>query len=122
METFEEYLETMDNVDQRMKMETILSWIGEQYPQLVKRIAWNQPMYTHDGTFIIGFSYSKHHIALSPEVKPIEKFIDEIQESGLSHTKNIIRIKWEDEIPYSLMKTLIEYNIEDKAGYEKFWR
>lgn len=122
METFEDYLNSMVEQDQRDKMETILNWVQEKYPELDKRIAWNQPMFTDHDTYIIGFSYSKNHIAMSPEVKPIKKFKDLIEETGLSHTENIIRIQWKEPIPYDLMKTLIEYNIEDKADHEKFWR
>ena len=59
---------------------------------------------------------------MSPEVKPIQKFKSLIAEANLSHTDNIIRIKWEDPIPYELMRTLIDYNMEDKKDYTKFWR
>ncbi len=122
METFEEYLNTMDVPEQRDKMEATLQWVQEKYPSLETRIAWNQPMFTDHGTYIIGFSYSKNHISLSPEVKPMKKFWDLIEETGLSHTNNIIRIQWEDPVPYSLLEKLIDYNIEDKADYNKFWR
>jgi len=122
METFAEYLETMDNPDQKDKMEKILNWVKENYPELDTRIAWNQPMFTDHGTYIIGFSYSKNHIAMSPEVKPIKEFQSLIEETTSSHTDNIIRITWEDPIPYELIKTLIDYNIEDKAEHTNFWR
>lgn len=122
MEDFKEYLESIDEISHRDRMEEILAWVSEVYPELSKRIAWNQPMFTHHGTYIIGFSHSKNHIAMSPEVKPIQKFKALIEEVNLSHTENIIRIKWEDPIPYDLIRTLIDYNIEDKEGYTKFWR
>ena len=61
-------------------------------------------------------------MALAPEAKPIKEFESLIKETGLSFTNNIIRIGWGDPIPYDLMKTLINYNLEDKAGYTKFWR
>ncbi len=122
METFNEYLAKMVELEQREKMEEILNWTLENYPELDTRIAWNQPMFTNNETYIIGFSYSKQHISIAPEVKPIEKFRDLIEETGLSYTNNIIRIRWEEPIPYELMKVLIEYNIQDKEGYDKFWR
>lgn len=61
-------------------------------------------------------------LSLAPEVKPIKEFKEEIEALGLSHTNNIIRIKWTDPTPFSLIDTLIKYNLEDKAGYTKFWR
>ena len=122
MKDFKEYLESIDEISHRDRMEEILKWISEKYPELDTRIAWNQPMFTNHETYIIGFSHSKNHIAMSPEVKPIKEFKSLIEETGLSHTDNIIRIKWEDPIPYELIRTLIDYNIEDKEGYTKFWR
>lgn len=103
-------------------MEAILNWVQDNYPQLEKKIAWNEPMFTDHGTFIIGFSYAKKHIAVSPEVKTIKKFNKYIVEKELSHTDNIVRIKWEEPIPFELLKQFIEYNIEDKKDYTKFWR
>lgn len=122
MGDFKEYLDAIDEADQQDKMNQILTWIQENYPELETRIKWNQPMFLHEGTYIIGFSYSKHHIAVAPETKAIKKFKDYIEETGFSYTDNIIKIRWEDSIPYNLIKELIEYNIEDKKGYEKFWR
>lgn len=122
MDTFEDYLESIDNPDHRDKTEEILLWIKEDYPSLDTKIAWNQPMFTKEGTYIIGFSHSKNHLAVSPEVKTMKKFEDSIEETGLSHTDNIVRIKWEDSIPYELLEEFIEFNIEDKQGYTKFWR
>lgn len=122
METFEDYLDAMSEPEQRDKMEAILNWVQDNYPQLEKRIAWNEPMFIDHGTFIIGFSYAKKHIAVSPEVKTIKKFNKYIVETGLSHTDNIVRIKWEEPIPFELLKQFIEYNIKDKKDYTKFWR
>ena len=122
MGDFKEYLDAIDDADQQDKMNQILTWIQENYPELETRIKWNQPIFLHEGTYIIGFSYSKHHIAVAPETKAIKKFKDYIEETGFSYTDNIIKIRWEDSIPYNLIEELIEYNIEDKKGYEKFWR
>lgn len=122
MKDFKEYLESIEEISYRDRMEEVLKWISETYPELETRIAWNQPMFTHHGTYIIGFSHSKNHIAMSPETKSIQEFKSAIEDIGLSHTDNIIRIKWEDPTPYELMRRLIDYNIKDKQGYTKFWR
>ena len=54
METFEEYLDEMVEPEQREKIEEILHWIKEEYPNLDMRIAWNEPMFTNHGIYIIG--------------------------------------------------------------------
>ena len=54
--TLDEHLETIPNDDNRARMVEVLTWVAERYPELEPRIAWNQPMFTHHGTYIIGFS------------------------------------------------------------------
>lgn len=122
METFNNYLEAMDHPDYRFKMETILNWIIEKYPMLEQRISYNQLMFVYNGTYILGLSYAKNHIAVSPEGKTMKVYEELILDTGLSHTKNIVRIKWDEPIPYDLIKRFIEFNKEDKKGDTSFWR
>lgn len=122
MDTFKDYLNNIDNIGQRQRVEEVLEWIIITFPNLKTRIAWNQPMFTDHGTFIIGFSVSKKHMAVSPETVTIKHFADEIAKSGYDYTKMIIRIPWEKPIDYKLLKKMIEFNILDKADYTKFWR
>ena len=44
MKTFDEYLATIPNEENRAKIQDILQWIGQEFPQLETRIAWSQPM------------------------------------------------------------------------------
>lgn len=67
MEVFEEYLTRIDNPQHRARLEEIMGWITKTFPNLMPKIAWNQPMFTDHGTFIIGFSVAKHHLAVAPE-------------------------------------------------------
>jgi uncharacterized protein YdhG (YjbR/CyaY superfamily) len=86
------------------------------------RIAWNQPIFTDLETFIIGFSRAKAHISVTPESKTIEKFSDDFSTVKLSATMELFRIKWEQEIPYSLLERIIHFNIEDKKECSTSWR
>ena len=54
--TLDEYLATIPNDANRARMVDVLVWVGLTYPELELRIACNQPMFTHHGTYIIGFS------------------------------------------------------------------
>ena len=65
--TMDEYLETIPNDDNRARMVEALNWVAEHYPELELRIAWNQPMLTHHGTYIVGFSAASKHMAIAPE-------------------------------------------------------
>ena len=46
MEVFNEYLEKIEDLNSRERLRGILQWINDSYPNLDKRIAWNQPMFT----------------------------------------------------------------------------
>ena len=122
METFNDYLESIENIEHKARMEEILDWISNKFPQLGKRIAWSQPMFTDHGTFIIGFSLAKYHIAVSPEKAGLRQFSDRITQSGYETTKEIFRIRWENPVDYSLLEDMIRFNIEDKADCKTFWR
>ncbi|EEG79089.1 iron chaperone [Dethiobacter alkaliphilus] len=121
MEVFAEYLARIDNPQHRARMEEVLRWVTKKFPQLRPKIAWNQPMFTDHGTFIIGFSVAKYHLAVAPERAGINHFSDEIVKAGYDHTKELIRIKWDNSVDFSLLEK-IRFNILDKADCSTFWR
>lgn len=122
MEVFTEYLSHIDHLQNRARLEEVLEWVAGKYPSLVPKIAWNQPMFTDHGTFIIAFSISKHHMAVAPEKAGINHFADEIVQAGYDHTKELIRIPWEKPVDFALLSKIIEFNIFEKAEYSAFWR
>lgn len=122
MKVFEEYLNGIDNLKHRERLEEIFDWIEKQYPNLEGKIAWNQPMFTDHGTYILGFSISKNHLAVAPETIGIDHFYDEILRSGYECTKQLIRIPWKSEVDFSLLDRMIAFNIMDKANCDTFWR
>lgn len=122
MEVFAEYLTRIDHPEHRARMEEVLNWVKESYPVLSPKIAWNQPMFTDHDTFIVGFSVSKQHIAVAPEKVVIQRFADDITQAGYTHTKELIRMPWKNEVDFALLAKLIEFNISDKADCTTFWR
>ncbi|WP_416150811.1 iron chaperone [Salipaludibacillus sp. HK11] len=122
MEVYAKYLAGIDNPDNRDRTEEILTWINHKYPNLQPLIKWNTPMFSDHGTYIIGFSTAKHHLSVSPEEAGITHFSDNIKQTGYSATKGLFRIKWSEPVNYELLEKMIEFNIEDKAEYTKFWR
>lgn len=79
-------------------------------------------MYTNKGTFIIAFSDSKDHLSVAPEKIALDKFNDEILKAGYSRSKEIMRIKLNQEIDCNLLSKIIDFNIKDKEGLKTFWR
>lgn len=122
MEVFEKYLAHIDNAQHRARMSEVLEWVSKKFPNLVPKIAWNQPMFTDHATFIIGFSAAKHHLAVAPERAVIIRFSDEIIQAGYEHTKELIRIPWDSVPDYALLEKIITFNILDKAKISTFWR
>ncbi|MGE7826866.1 iron chaperone [Paenibacillus sp. NPDC093718] len=122
MEVFAEYLAHIDNPEHRERTEEVLAWVTKKFPELMPKIAWNQPMFTDHGTFIIGFSMAKPHLAVAPERAVIQHFSDEIVQAGYDHTKELVRIRWEKPVDFSLLEKMIEFNIMDKADCTTFWR
>ncbi len=122
MEVFADYLAGIDDPDHRARTREILGWVTANFPNLSQRIAWNQPMFTDHGTFIIGLSVSKHHLAVAPERASILRFSDEIRQAGYDHTKELIRISWDKPVDYSLLGRIIAFNILDKTDVSTFWR
>lgn len=117
-----EYIKNIDEPLKQEKVEELLLWITDNYQSLTPVIKWNEPMFILNNTFIIGFSISKKHIAVSPEVKGIQQHEKEIDAANYEHTKNIIRIKWGQTINYELIKNIIDFNIVDKENSTAFWR
>ncbi|KHL96850.1 iron chaperone [Paenibacillus sp. IHB B 3415] len=122
MEVFAEYLAKIDNPVHRAATEEVLAWVIQEFPQLTPKIAWNQPMFTDHGTYIIGFSVSKAHLAVAPEKAGMDHFADAIKQAGLDHTKLLVRMKWTSPVDYTILRQMIEYNIADKADCTTFWR
>ena len=122
VETLAEFLARIDDPQHRDRMEEILDWVGKTFAHLAPRIAWNQPMFTDHGTFIIGFSVAKHHMAVAPERAAIIRFSDEITQAGYEHSKELVRIPRSQPVDYILLERMIAFNIADKADCPTFWR
>ena len=125
---FGEILSRIDNAAHRSRALEVLEWVHSTYPELGVRIAWNQPMFTLGNTFIIGFSYAKKHLAVAPEPAGIEKFSEQFSDRGLSYTTMLVRFPWAldgelaADMHLDLLGEMIEFNMADKEGMEKFWR
>ncbi|MDQ6423409.1 iron chaperone [Paenibacillus sp. LHD-117] len=122
MEVFADFLAKIDHPTHRVRTEEVLTWVTKTFPSLMPKIAWNQPMFTDHGTFIIGFSVAKHHLAVAPERAGIIQFSEKIVQAGYQHTNELIRVKWDSPVDFSLLEKMIEFNILEKADCSTFWR
>lgn len=122
MDVFADFLNQIADPAQRARTQEVLSWTARTYPQLEHKIAWKQPMFTDHGTFIIGFSVAKHHLAVAPERAGIVHFSEQIMQAGYDHTQQLLRIRWELPVDYGLLSRMIAFNTADKKDCGTFWR
>lgn len=122
MDIFNEFLTKIEDPINRERTIDVLTWVKEQFPALKQELKWNQPMFTYNGTFIIGFSVAKNHLAVAPEKVVIDQFSHLIKKAGYNHTKQLIQIPWNKAVNYTLLKEIITYNMKEKEGYPTFWR
>jgi uncharacterized protein len=120
--TVGEFLSTIDTPEHRAKVETLLDWVSRTWPELELVIKWNQPMFLHHGTFIIGFSAFPKNIAVAPEAELIDRMRSDIHASGYTTTQRLFRIAWADPIDYSLLTRIVETQIAEKATVTGLWR
>ena len=122
METLNQFLNTIPEEKNQEIFEGLISWVKTEFPQLELVFKWNQPMFTDHGTFIIGFSASKKHLAVAPERACMLFFESELINRKIDCTKELMRFFWDKPIDFELLKMMIEYNIADKAECDGFWR
>lgn len=122
MENFDDYLNTIDDEEMRQKVAGIYQHVEKTFPDLGKRVAWNQPMYTDHDTFIIAFSAAKNHVSVAPEKAALRKFKEEIKAADYDLLKETFKIKRKQPVDFDLLDAMIRFNIEDKIDCETFWR
>ena len=118
--TLDEYLATIPNDDNRARMVEVLNWVAEHYPELELRIAWNQPMFTHHGTYIIGFSAASKHMAMAPERATMIRFEPVMRERGTDFGTMLARQPWNKPFDYELLDAFIQHQLTDKRDVEEF--
>ena len=120
--TLDEYLATIPNDDNRARMVDVLVWVGLTYPELELRIAWNQPMFTHHGTYIIAFSAASKHMAMAPERATMIRFEQVMRERGTDFGTMLAHQPWTKLFDYELLDAFIQHQLAEKQDITSFWR
>lgn len=112
IKTLDEFLATIPNDDNRARMVEVLDWVAQHYPELELRIAWNQPMFTHHGTYIVGFSAGSKHMAMAPERATMIRFEPVMRERGTDFGKMFARQRWNKPFDYELFDAFIQTSLK----------
>ncbi len=118
----DEFLATIPSDDNRARMVDVLAWVVLTYPELELRVAWNQPMFTHHGTYIIGFSAASKHMAMAPERATMIRFEPVMRERGTDFGKMFARQPWNKPFDFELLNAFIQHQLEEKQDITSFWR
>ena len=118
--TLDEYLATIPNDRNRARMVDVLVWVGLTYPELKLRIAWNQAMFIHHGTYIIGFSAASKHMAMAPERATMIHFEPVMRERGTDFGTMFARQPWHKPFDYELLDAFIQHQLAEKQDISSF--
>ena len=119
--TFEAYLSQIENLQHKDKIHQLIQWALKEFPTLKLEMKWNQPMLLDHGTFIISFGFAKQHISVSPEKQILDMYRETLQHLGYKATKMLCHIKWEQDVPFEVIQSMIEETMFLKTDYHKFW-
>jgi uncharacterized protein YdhG (YjbR/CyaY superfamily) len=118
----EQYRASLPTPAHQTHMQALMDWMAQQYPQLTLEFKWNTPMYTHEGTFILGVSWAQKHIAIAPERPTMRAFQKRIEALGYTQTQELFRVRLDQSIEWSLLSDIVNTNLAEKAGFTRFWR
>lgn len=114
------FLLSVLTTDNRERMVEVLDCVAQHYPELELWIAWNQPMFTHHGTYIIGFSAASKHMAMAPERATMIRFEQVMREYGTDFGTMLARQPWTKPFDYELLDAFVQDQLTEKQGTTSF--
>ena len=79
-------------------------------------------MFTHHGTYVIGFSAASKHMAMAPERATMIRFESVVREHGTDFGTMLARQPWTKPFDYELLDVLIQNQLTEKQGITSFRR
>ena len=79
-------------------------------------------MFTHHGTYIIGFSTAPKHMAMTPERATMNRFEQVMRERGTDFGTMLARQPWNKPFDFELLDAFIQYQLDEKQDITSFWR
>lgn len=115
------YFDSISNDEHRQQFIELCDWLLEKFPQLEPVIKWNQPMFLHHGTFIIGFTVATHHINVGPEPRAFMRVLGEINTKKIKHGTKTYHQPFDKPFDYALLERIVSETLEDKREITSFW-
>ena len=115
------YIDAISNDEHRQQFIELCDWLLEKFPELEPVIKWNQPMFLHHGTFIIGFNVATHHINVGPEPRAFMRVLGEINTKKMKHGTKTYHQPFDKPFDYALLERIVSETLEDKREIISFW-
>jgi uncharacterized protein YdhG (YjbR/CyaY superfamily) len=109
IETIDEYILQFERIAQSKLIE-LKNVILEVIPDAEQTMGYGIPTFKLNKN-IIHFAYFKTHIGIYPGPKAIEHFKEELK--GYKTAKGTIQISHDVEIPFDLIKKIVEFNTQE---------
>ena len=117
----DEYLAAIEPVTHADQLAAVLKQLQENHPGMELRIAWNQPMLTDHGTFIMGLSVARNHFSVAVEAPIFADLQPDISAAGYKTTTKLFQIPWDQPVNYALLDDAIAASRKLKADTTSFW-
>lgn len=73
-------------------------------------------MFTHHGTYIIGFSLASKHMAMNPKRATMIRFEPIMRERGTDFGKMFARQPWNKPFDFQLLDAFIQHQLAEKQA------
>lgn len=106
--TIDEYIQRQDSAIQPTLI-SLRNAIHDAIPEAEEKIAWSMPTWKRKGN-VISFAVSKNHIGVHVSEEVVEHFNERLK--GLELYKGVIRLKFDEDIPLSLIADIAKWCFE----------
>lgn len=107
--SIDEYISTFPKETQ-IVLEEIRKTIKEEAPNAIEKISYGMPTFYLNGN-LVHFAAFKNHIGIFPAPSGINAFEKEL--SKYKTGKGTLRFKYDEEIPYDLIRKVIKFRVKE---------
>lgn len=104
----DDYIQQFDS-DKQALLQSLRKLISELAPEATETINYKMPTFRYNGN-LIHFAMFKNHLGIYPGAEAIEFFQENLSEYKTS--KGAIQLPLEKEIPFDLIRKIVNYNLE----------
>ena len=108
-QTIDEYI-AQTNPEHHGVISKMRELIKDCVPDAVEQIAYRMPTYKLNGKVVAHFHAGKEHLGFYPEEDGVEAFRDSLD--GYKTAKGAIQFPYKKEIPYDLIREIVEFKKE----------